>query len=90
MLFLICRKENANERKESLLSICQVQLFLCKETIFPRNFQGFKEKILEKGEEKNRVGGKRSSFSPTFVFRPLTFVLQSHPWSNALYEVSVR
>ena len=24
-------KENANERKESLLSICRVQLFLCKE-----------------------------------------------------------
>ena len=23
-------------------------------------------------DEKNRVGGKRSSFSPTFVFRPLT------------------
>ena len=40
--------------------------------------------------DSNRVGGKRSSFSPTFVFRPLTFVLQSHPWSNALYEVSVR
>ena len=49
-------KENANERKESLLSICRVQLFLCKETTFPRNFQGFREKILEKGEEneKNR------------------------------------
>ena len=24
------------------------------------------------GEEGNRVGGKRSSFLPTFVFRPLT------------------
>jgi hypothetical protein len=24
-------KENANERKESLLSICRVQLFFCKE-----------------------------------------------------------
>ena len=45
-------KENANERKESLLSICRVQLFFCKDTTFPRNFQGFREKILEKGEEK--------------------------------------
>ena len=26
-------KENANERKESLLSICRVQLFLCKDTM---------------------------------------------------------
>ena len=29
--------------------------------------------LAEKGyESDNRVGGKRSSFSPTFVFRPLT------------------
>ena len=47
-------KENANERKESLLSICRVQLFLCKETIFPHNFQGFREKILEKDGEKEK------------------------------------
>ena len=31
-LIFMC-KENANERKESLLSICRVQLFLCKGTI---------------------------------------------------------
>ena len=61
-------KENANERKESLLSICLVQLFLCNDTTFPRNFQGFREKILEKDEEKNRVGGKRSSFFSYFRF----------------------
>ena len=59
MLFLICRKENANERKESLLSICRVQLFFCKVTTFPRNFQGFREKILEKGEEKKKIGDSR-------------------------------
>ena len=53
-------KENANERKESLLSICRVQLFLCNDTTFPRNFQGFKEKILEKGEEKKKIGGSRN------------------------------
>ena len=47
-------KENANERKESLLSICRVQLFLCKETTFPRNLQGFREKILEKDGEKEK------------------------------------
>lgn len=53
-ILLFGGKENANERKESLLSICRVQLFLCKDTTFPRNFQGFREKILEKGEEKEK------------------------------------
>ena len=43
-ILLFVGKENANERKESLLSICRVQLFFCKDTIFPRNFQGFWEK----------------------------------------------
>ncbi len=51
MLYLSLQK-NANERKESLLSICRVQLFFCKVTTFPRNFQGFREKILEGGEDK--------------------------------------
>ena len=51
-ILLFGGKENANERKESLLSICRVQLFFCKYTTFPRNFQGFREKILEKGVEK--------------------------------------
>ena len=51
MLYLSLQK-NANERKESLLSICRVQLFLCKDTTFLRNFQGFREKILEGGEDK--------------------------------------
>ena len=54
MLFLICRKENANERKESLLSICRVQLFLCKDTTFPRNFQGFWGKC---GDDDNENEG---------------------------------
>jgi len=51
MLFLIFRKENANERKESLLSICRVQLFFCKDTTFPRNFQGFWEKCRDDDNE---------------------------------------
>ena len=29
-------------------------LFGGKDTTFPRNFQGFREKILEKGEEKEK------------------------------------
>ena len=53
-ILLFGGKENANERKESLLSICRVQLFFCKDTTFPRNFQGFREKILEKDEEKEK------------------------------------
>ena len=64
-LLSICRvqlflyKENANERKESLLSICRVQLFFCKDTTFPRNFQGFREKILERDEEKEKIDDSR-------------------------------
>ena len=53
-------KGNANERKESLLSICRVQLFFCKDTFFPRNFQGFWGKILEKDEEKEKIGDSRN------------------------------
>ena len=44
-ILLFGGKENANERKESLLSICRVQLFFCKVTTFPRNFQGFRENV---------------------------------------------
>ena len=51
-ILLFVGKENANERKECLLLICRVQLFFCKDTTFPRNFQGFREKILEGGEDK--------------------------------------
>ena len=58
-ILLFRDKENANERKESLLSICRVQLFFCKDTIFPRNFQGFWEKIPEKDEEKKKIGDSR-------------------------------
>ena len=59
MLYLFGDKENANERQESLLSICRVQLFFCKDTTFPRNFQGFREKIFE-GEEKEKIGDSRN------------------------------
>ena len=31
-----------------------ILLFVGKDTTFPRNFQGFREKILEKGEEKGK------------------------------------
>ena len=32
----ICRKDNANERNESLLSNCRVQLILCKDKQYYR------------------------------------------------------
>ena len=51
-ILLFVGKENANERKESLLSICRVQLFFCKDTTFPRNFQGFREKCRDDDKEK--------------------------------------
>ena len=34
--------------------------FLMQRYDFPRNFQGFREKILEKGEEKKKIGGSRN------------------------------
>ena len=37
-----------------------ILLFGGKDTTFPRNFQGFREKILEKGEEKKKIGGSRN------------------------------
>ena len=52
-ILLFVGKENANECKESLLSICRVQLFFCKDATFPRNFQGFLKK-LGKDEEKEK------------------------------------
>ena len=51
-ILLFVGKENANERKESLLSICRVQLFFCKDTTFPRNFQDFWEKCRDEEKEK--------------------------------------
>ena len=36
-----------------------ILLFVGKDTIFPRNFQDFREKILEKGEEKEKIGGSQ-------------------------------
>ena len=51
-ILLFVGKENANERKESLLSICRVQLFFCKDTTFPRNFHGFREKCRADDKEK--------------------------------------
>ena len=57
-ILLFRDKENANERKESLLSICRVQLFFCKDTTFPRNFQVFGGKCREGDKEK--IGGSRN------------------------------
>ena len=54
-ILLFVGKENANERKESLLSICRVQLFFCKVTTFPRNFQGFGEKCRDDDKAKRRL-----------------------------------
>ena len=36
------------------------------------NYREKTEKIMINKFKSNRVGGKRSSFLPTFVFRPLT------------------
>ena len=59
LLASIC-KENANERKENLFSICRVQLFFCKVTTFPRNFQGFWENIARVVKKKTGDSGMES------------------------------
>jgi hypothetical protein len=58
-ILLFVGKENANERKESLLLICRVQLFFCKDTTFPRNFQGFGEKCRDGDNAKRRLSELR-------------------------------
>ena len=83
-------KENANERKESLLSICWVQLFLCKETTFPRNFQGFREKILggEKGEKENmRLSELRTAYWILFWFQSLIAFSMEKGYCGNLYSI---
>ena len=62
-ILLFGGKENANERKESLLSICRVQLFYCKDTTFPRNFQVFGGKCRE-GDKEKKIGDSRNGESP--------------------------
>ena len=47
-------KNYASERNESLLSACRVQLFFCKVTTFPRNFQGFRGKYLKRMRRKKK------------------------------------
>jgi len=37
-----------------------ILLFVGKDTTFPRNFQGIREKILEKGKEKKKIGDSRN------------------------------
>ena len=54
-ILLFGGKENANERKESLLSICRVQLFFCKDTTFPRNFQGLWVECRDGDNAKRRL-----------------------------------
>ena len=67
-ILLFGGKENANERKESLLSICRVQLFFCKDTTFPRNFQGFLKKLGKDEEKENRrlPDWRRVAYSMSF------------------------
>ena len=68
-ILLFGGKENANERKESLLSICRVQLFFCKDTTFPRNFQGFLKKLgKDEEKEKRRLPDwRRVAYSMSFL-----------------------
>ncbi|RHL41658.1 hypothetical protein DW026_02170 [Segatella copri] len=44
--------------------MAKIRFFLVTSKVFGKKYL--------KRMRRNRVGGKRSSFSPTFVFRPLT------------------
>ena len=44
-----------------------ILLFGGKDTTFPRNFQGFWEKILEKDEEKKKIGDSRNGGEPPIL-----------------------
>ena len=48
-----------------------------KDTTFPRNFQGFREKILEKGEEKKKIGGSRNWEPPIECYYIIFLIAQS-------------
>ena len=69
MLYLFGAKKMQTSAKkacfqfaECCFSSAKIRLFLVTSKAFGKNV----------GMMINRVGGKRSSFSPTFVFRPLT------------------
>ena len=56
-------------------------LFVGKDTTFPRNFQGFREKILEKGVEKKKIGDSQFREPPIFFFfSPFSSIFSLKPW----------
>ena len=91
MLYLFGGKENANERKESLLSICRVQLFFCKVTTFPRNFQSFWEKCRDDDKEKRRLSHFENRPILFFMIEKNYFLINSHfafPYAQAYNLIS--
>ena len=90
-ILLFVGKENANERKESLLSICRVQLFFCKVTTFPRNFQGFREKCRDDDKEKRRLSHFENRPILFFMIEKNYFLINSHfafPYAQAYNLIS--
>ena len=103
-ILLFVGKENANERKESLLSICRVQLFFCKDTTFPRNFQGFCkdttfprnfqgfwEKCRDDDKEKRRLSHFENRPILFFMIEKNYFLINSHfafPYAQAYNLIS--
>ena len=60
MLYLFGAKKMQTSAKKACFQFAECSFFFCKDTTFPRNFQGFREKILEKGEEKKKIGDSRN------------------------------
>ena len=60
MLYLFGAKKMQTSAKKACFQFAECSFFFCKDTTFPCNFQGFREKILEKGEEKKKIGDSRN------------------------------
>jgi len=52
-------KKMQTSAKKACFQFAECSFFFCKDTTFPRNFRDFREKILEKGEEKEKIGGSQ-------------------------------
>ena len=46
--------------KKACFQFAECSFSYAEDTTFPCNFQGFWERILEKGEEKKKIGGSQN------------------------------
>ena len=66
-------KKMQTSAKKACFQFSECSFSYAEDTTFPRNFQGFRERILEKREEKKKIGGSQFRESPIFSFSPHPF-----------------